>query len=158
LPGVGENTAGAVLAYAFNRPVAFIETNIRAVILHHFYPEQTAVRDQEILKTLKQIINQKNPREFYWAMMDYGAYLKSKHPNPGRRSSTYSRQSKFEGSRRQMRGAVLRELLIRPHDVDELSAKLSDIRLRSVLLDLEKEGMIISFQDKYQLADLTVLQ
>ncbi|HET9174252.1 MAG TPA: hypothetical protein VFN56_03145, partial [Candidatus Saccharimonadales bacterium] len=29
LPGIGANTAGAILAYAFNEPAVFVETNIR---------------------------------------------------------------------------------------------------------------------------------
>src|SRR6266550_351214 len=39
LPGVGKNTAGAVLAYAYNQPVVFIETNIRSVFFHHFFAD-----------------------------------------------------------------------------------------------------------------------
>ena len=40
LPGVGKNTAGAILAYAYNQPGLFIETNIRAVYIHHFFAPQ----------------------------------------------------------------------------------------------------------------------
>jgi adenine-specific DNA glycosylase len=36
LPGVGKNTAGAILAYAFNQPAIYVETNVRTVYIHHF--------------------------------------------------------------------------------------------------------------------------
>ncbi|MCA9327351.1 A/G-specific adenine glycosylase, partial [Candidatus Saccharibacteria bacterium] len=31
LPGVGKNTAGAIMAYAYNQPAIYVETNVRAV-------------------------------------------------------------------------------------------------------------------------------
>ena len=37
LPGIGKATARSICAFAFNKPVAFIETNIRAVFIHHFF-------------------------------------------------------------------------------------------------------------------------
>ncbi len=40
LAGVGPNTAGAVLAYAYNQPVLFVETNVRSVFIHHFFNGQ----------------------------------------------------------------------------------------------------------------------
>jgi adenine-specific DNA glycosylase len=45
LPGVGEATAGALMAFAFNRPVVFVETNIRRVCLYFFFPGKREVRD-----------------------------------------------------------------------------------------------------------------
>ena len=48
LPGVGQSTAGAVAAFAFNRPAVFIETNIRRVYIHFFFAGGGAVRDREI--------------------------------------------------------------------------------------------------------------
>src|ERR1700728_3957745 len=38
LPGIGPNTAGSIMAFAFNIPRAFIETNIRSVYIHFFFP------------------------------------------------------------------------------------------------------------------------
>lgn len=49
LPGIGINTAGAILAYAFNRPVVYIETNIRTVYLHHFFADRFDIDDKEPL-------------------------------------------------------------------------------------------------------------
>ena len=41
LPGVGPYTMGAVDAFAFNKPSAFIETNIRTVLFHHMDEKTT---------------------------------------------------------------------------------------------------------------------
>lgn len=37
LPGIGQSTAGAILAFAYKQPVVFIETNIRRVFIHEFF-------------------------------------------------------------------------------------------------------------------------
>jgi A/G-specific adenine glycosylase len=114
LPGIGPATAAAVRAFAFNRPSLLIETNIRSVFLHHFFPGRTRVRDDEISTLVSATLDRRNPRTWYHALMDYGVYLKQRHPNPARRSATYTRQSSFEGSRRQLRAKLLRALLNRP--------------------------------------------
>ena len=49
LKGIGHNTAAAICAYAFNQPVVFIETNIRAVFIHHFFADRADVADSELL-------------------------------------------------------------------------------------------------------------
>lgn len=54
---------------------------------------------------------QDTPRAWYYAMLDYGAYLKKTVPNPSRRAKAYTRQSRFEGSRRQKRAEIVRQLL-----------------------------------------------
>jgi A/G-specific adenine glycosylase len=37
LPGIGPYTAGAIMAFAYDKPVTMIETNIRRVFIHHFF-------------------------------------------------------------------------------------------------------------------------
>ncbi len=95
LPGIGPNTAGAIIAFAFNRPAVFIETNIRSVFIHHFFPEQDSVRDAQILPLIKATLDRDNPRIWYWALMDYGVMLKETTGNPSRRSAHHARQSPF---------------------------------------------------------------
>lgn len=113
-PGIGPNTAGSICAFAFNVPTIFIETNIRSVFLHHFFPGKKNVHDRELLPLIKQTLDLKNPRDWYYALMDYGVYLKKLHPNPSRRSTHHTKQTKFEGSDRQIRGKILRVLLKHP--------------------------------------------
>lgn len=38
LPGIGPYTAGAIMAFAYDQQTVIIETNIRRVFIHHFYP------------------------------------------------------------------------------------------------------------------------
>jgi A/G-specific adenine glycosylase len=111
LPGVGDYTARAVRAFAFNEPEVFIETNIRAVFIHHFFPKKKKVSDKELLPYMVASLDRKNPRRWYSALMDYGSYLKQTMPNPSRRSAHHVRQSKFKGSDREIRGAILKAYL-----------------------------------------------
>ncbi|MFA5362276.1 MAG: A/G-specific adenine glycosylase [Candidatus Omnitrophota bacterium] len=113
LPGIGEATSGAVCAFAFDQPVVFIETNIRSVFIHHFFRDKKEVSDTRLLPWIEKTLDRKKPREWYYALMDYGVYLKSEFPNPSRKSSHYAKQGKFEGSVRQIRGKILKILLSR---------------------------------------------
>jgi A/G-specific adenine glycosylase len=159
LPGVGPNTAGAIMAYAFNEPVEFVETNIRTVIIHHFFNDEIGVTDKAIRAILEQILNAVvddsavlEPREFYWAMMDYGAHLKKTVGNLNRASKSYSRQSTFAGSRRQVRGQVIRLLTERSYELNELVNLLNDDRAESVASDLIKEGLVRQVGGKLSLS------
>jgi A/G-specific adenine glycosylase len=111
LPGIGKTTAGAILAFAFNFPSVFIETNIRRVFIHEFFDGEDDVKDTEILPLVEAMVDRENPREWYWALMDYGSMLKKNVENPNRRSAHYTRQTPFEGSDRRIRGLVLKRLL-----------------------------------------------
>ena len=109
LPGIGPYTAGSIPTFAYNLPRVFVETNIRRVYIHHFTdPTQEIVDDNYILNLVELTLDRENPREWYYGLMDYGAELKTLIPNPNRRSKLYAKQSTFEGSNRQIRGAVLK--------------------------------------------------
>jgi len=152
LPGIGPNTAGAILAYAFNQPAVFVETNIRSVFIHHFFADEEKVADKAIIEKLEMLLNgEPEPRALYWALMDYGTFLKQTTGNAARRSTGYAKQSAFHGSRRQVRGTVLRALQERPKNFAELAAEVSDGRLQSVLDDLLREEMISKQNGVYQL-------
>ncbi len=151
LPGIGPNTAGAMLAYAYNQPAIFIETNIRTVYIHHFFADKTAIADKAIRELLEQTLDAEQPREFYWAIMDYGSYLKATVGNPNKASRHYTRQSKFSGSRRQVRGQIIRVLGTGDHTLQQLHSVVADSRLESVLQDLVAEGMIRMNGSAYRL-------
>lgn len=142
LPGIGPNTAGALLAYAFNQPVVFIETNIRTVFIHHYFNDHEAVADKEILALVAKTLDHEHPREWYWALMDYGAYLKQAVGNLNRQSRSYARQSAFHGSRRQIRGQVIRLLGQGPQTRARLAEQIADDRLAEVLAELIQEQLI----------------
>ncbi|HET7839201.1 MAG TPA: A/G-specific adenine glycosylase [Rectinemataceae bacterium] len=110
LPGVGSYTARAVLAFAFDRPVVFVETNIRAAFIHHFFGAMERVPDSLILPLVEGSLDRDDPRIWYYALMDYGAELKRTAGNASRRSAHYAKQSPFQDSHRRVRGAVLKAL------------------------------------------------
>lgn len=111
LPGVGPATASAVCIFAYDQPLPLIETNIRSALLFHFFPGREGIHDRELLPLVHLTLARENPRLWYYALMDYGAFIKAVHGNPGRSSVHYGRQSTFAGSRRELRAAVLRVLL-----------------------------------------------
>jgi A/G-specific adenine glycosylase len=109
LPGIGPYTAGSIPTFAYNLPRVFVETNIRRVFIHHFTdPTQETIDDKYIFGLVEATLDTSNPREWYYGLMDYGAELKTLIINPNRRSKVYTKQSTFEGSNRQIRGAVLK--------------------------------------------------
>jgi A/G-specific adenine glycosylase len=141
LPGIGTNTAGAICAYAFNQPVVFIETNIRTVFIHHFFAGQTGVDDKEFRPLLEASLVGQEPRTFYWAVMDYGTFLKSQGNNI-ERSKQYVKQSAFQGSRRQIRGQILRELIKSGATYTCLKQKIADDRYEAIVAELIREGLV----------------
>ncbi len=152
LPGIGVNTGGAIVAYAHNLPVVFVETNIRTVLFHHFFADNTEITDKQLTALMQQLVPTEQPRDFYWAMMDYGTYLKKQGNSNLAKSKHYTKQSRFEGSVRQLRGQVLRLLSAGQLHETEIFETIEDDRIGKVLTDLEREGMIRRDGQQYQLA------
>jgi len=154
-PGLGAATASSICAFAFNMPTIFIETNIRTVFIHSFFCDRdTTVHDKEIMSLVAASVDHNNPREWYYALMDYGVYLKSQLGNPSRKSAHYAKQTKFEGSDRQIRAAVLKLItekgIIENNDVFYVINK-EKRRVEKVLQDLENEQFIIKIANKYSI-------
>jgi A/G-specific adenine glycosylase len=142
LPGIGKNTAGAIMAYAFNNPVVFIETNIRTVFFYHFFANGADILDIELIPLIQQTLDNEHPREWYWALMDYGTFLKQTIGNNTNRSRHYTKQSAFKGSRREIRGRVLKHLVAGQQTELALRQTIVDERLDQVIHTLLQEGLI----------------
>lgn len=164
LPGIGPATAAGIRAFAFDLPGVYLETNVRTVFLHELYPNAESVPDRELVPLVRDTCPpdasdpEDDPRTWYYALLDYGAYLKRTVPNPSRRSRGHTRQSRFEGSHRQKRAELLRVLLAHRGDgaggadfetifqelvSSELRAGRSAIGepdVRALLDELEREG------------------
>lgn len=140
LKGIGRNTAAAISVYADNHPKVFIETNIRTVFLHYYFTGVASVSDKELAVHVDRTMDIVNPREWYWALMDYGTSLK-KSVNNINQSSGYKKQSRFEGSRRQLRGRVLKILSDRQQTYDELALLCPELS-PEVMVDLQKDGLV----------------
>ena len=110
LPGVGKNTAAAIMNYVYNQGTPFVETNIRTVYLTEFFEGQADVMDAQILELVAATLDVENPRDWFWALMDYGAHLKSLGQGNITMSKHYKRQSKLAGSLREMRGWIIQAL------------------------------------------------
>jgi A/G-specific adenine glycosylase len=152
LPGIGPYTAGAISAFAFNRPVVFLDTNIRRVFIHEFFQDRGSVHDEELRPLIEQTLDRSDPRRWYNALMDYGSMLKQEHGNPNRRSAHYTRQSPFENSNRQVRGAILKALVQGPPltaariiGKTELDAE----RVKKNLETLAQEGFLVKREGRY---------
>jgi len=145
LPGIGPYTAGAIAAFAFNRPVVFMDTNIRRVYIHGFFQDRENVHDDELIPFVEQTMDALHPRKWYNALMDYGAMLKQKHANPNRKSAHYTRQSPFENSNRQVRGRILKILVAESQLSAALIVKRTGMdaeRVKENLIKLTEEGFI----------------
>lgn len=156
LPGIGPYTACAVAAFAYNEDSVFIETNIRTAVTHHFFKDAALVKDSELLPILEKALPKGAAREWYWALMDYGAHLKRSGVRINAKSSSYTKQKAFKGSDREARGALLKELTKAPATKARLRGLLGDARtaqLESQLQKLIQEGFVTKKGARYQLAD-----
>lgn len=155
LPGIGPATAAAIRAFAFGAPEVFIETNIRRVFIHEFFPGRALVSDAELLPLVAAALDSRRPREWYYALMDYGAVLARRVENPNRRSVAHVRQTPFAGSDRQVRGAILRALM----GGEGLAAgrlaravAAEPKRVRRLAGDLAREGLVQRVRGRYVIA------
>lgn len=144
LPGVGPNTAGAILAYAFNKPVTFVETNVRTVYFHHFFDDGNKVSDAELKQQLEKTLGTENPRQFYWALMDYGTWLKKQGVGRLQQSKHYKKQSALKGSVREVRGQIVKALAGGNLSLEALKRMVDyDERFALALTGLISDGLVM---------------
>ncbi|HWT40436.1 MAG TPA: hypothetical protein VN081_04185, partial [Dongiaceae bacterium] len=155
LPGVGKNTAGAIAAYSFNQPSIFVETNIRTVYIHHFFSDDFAVDDKQIIEMLQMTIDRKNPRRFYQNLMDYGTWLKANGVRNNASSKHYKKQSPLRGSVREVRGRILRELAENGemNNTDLRRRVIADERYETALTGLLGDKLIMETNGKIHLTN-----
>jgi A/G-specific adenine glycosylase len=158
LPGIGPYTARAVAAFAFGIAEPLIETNIRTVFIHFFFHGRDKVSDREIMPLVAATLDRQNPREWYYALMDFGVWLKQLHQNPGRRSSHHVQQSRFEGSNRQLRSRLLRAVIASPgisavELTNQLEAEQQGVERN--LAAMEQEGFLYQLNGRYMVCGST---
>ncbi len=112
LPGIGNYTAGAIASFAFNKPVVFLDTNIRKVFIHFFFAKRKKkISDKEILKAARKVLYKNNPRMWHYALMDYGALELAKERRALKKAKAYHKQLPFPGSMRYFRSKIVRHIL-----------------------------------------------
>jgi A/G-specific adenine glycosylase len=134
LPGVGAYTAAAIRNFAFGQAVLPVDTNVRRVqerTGHGFGPESAqALFDLGATVCLARI-----PRCGVCP-------LASECPSRGRRYEPLRKQSRFEGSFRQRRAAVLRRVAERALPLAELDGDAVAALERDGLVRLER-GLVV---------------
>ena len=154
LPGIGHATAAQVLAFAFDIGVPFVETNVRSVYLHEFFGDAEDVPDSVILPLVAATLDHERPREWLWALMDYGTHLKATRPNPSRRSRHHVRQAPFEGSNRQLRGRLLVALVDAPGQTTDMLADavaFEPARVETALAALQSDGLAVAEDGRWRI-------
>ncbi len=149
LPGIGAGTVSAIRVFAYNLPDVIIETNIRTVYRKFFFPKDTNISDSSIAPLMEMTMDTANPREWYYALTDYGVFLKQNGYQVNSVFKGYRPQTKFQGSRRQVRGEVLR-ILITEGKISKRKMSLrmqsefsrSSDEILSICMELEKDGLI----------------
>jgi A/G-specific adenine glycosylase len=158
LPGIGKATAASICAFAFNKPVVFIETNIRTIFLFFFFPDERSVPDCSLYPLVEITLDRNAPAQWYSALMDFGSMLKKRYPNPGRKSAHYGRQPPFKGSRRELRGLIMRELLsgsgVSLKRLTEVSGRPASV-VRKAAEDLAGEGLLKKHGKSYYINNRT---
>ena len=152
LPGIGPATSCSIAAFTYNIPVVFIETNIRRVVIHLFFRDLEEIDDSQIYPIVEAALPRDRSREWYWALMDLGAEMKKSIANPNRKSRQYVKQSKFEGSNRQVRGDVLKRLLLmKTATADELAKETGYPveKVSAVLSEMHKEGFFKETDERF---------
>ena len=144
-PGIGVATAASILTFTYDVPLVFLETNIRTLLIYLFFDESSKIHDKELMPLAEKLVDRERPREWYYALMDVGVVLKKQVGNLARLSNVYTKQSRFVGSSRQIRGKVLEHLLVAGTlSVEELTMLVNDPgqRTLSVINQLLAENFL----------------
>jgi A/G-specific adenine glycosylase len=113
------------------------------VYFHHFFPEGDKVSDAQLRPLLEQTLDQEHPREFYWALMDYGSWLKRQGVGKINQSHHYKKQSALVGSVREVRGQIIRELTAGDMTYEQLQrVVIVDGRFERALAGVVHDGLV----------------
>ncbi len=132
LPGIGPYTAGAVAAFAHNRPVAMVDVNIRRLLHRLFVGAEVPdyhLSEAAIWVLARATVPPGRSADWHQALMDLGATICRPRPLcdrcpmqpwcraapewailPADAPRPTRSQGKWEGSNRQYRGRILRAL------------------------------------------------
>lgn len=161
LPGVGPYTAAAVASLAFGAPVAAVDTNMRRIVARVRLGREADDIGPRFLRELAEAwLDRDDPGEWNQALMDLGREVCRPRPRcqvcplesacrfraegatPG---PPRGRQGRFEGSSRQVRGAVVRALVGRRSATLRTLADETGFpagRVRDVFGGLVRDGLV----------------
>ena len=140
LPGIGPYTATAIRIFAANEDQVTVDTNIRRIFIHEFHLSES-VSDKDLWALAQRCLPKGKSRDWHNALMDYGSLVLTSRKT---KISPKTKQSRFEGSDRQLRGNILRVVLEKPMaftDLDEL-LEVQKQRLQKILDQLQQDGVL----------------
>ena len=170
LPGVGQYTSRAVLAFAFEHDVAVVDTNVSRVLSRL---EGRALKAKELQVLADSFVPQGLGWEWNQVMMDFGArHCTARQPqcaqcplrqlcvwkgegvDPAPASAGASKpQGRFEGSDRQARGRALRAVADGVTTLAALTKTMGveEDRARSLVTALVDEGLLVRSGKRFTL-------
>ena len=139
LPGVGEYTASAILAFAFNIEAPVVDTNIRRVLIYELNLDEN-ISIKKLQEIALQITPKGKARQWNNALMDYSSLITTASKTQIKSQGT---QGKFEGSTRQVRSTIVKELL-KNNSITKQSIKeqFPQHNIEKILNSLEKDNII----------------
>jgi A/G-specific adenine glycosylase len=154
LKGVGPYTSRSVLIFAFNKDLAAVDTNIRRVLIAEGLATE-AMSEKQLQFIAEVVLLKGRSRDWHNALMDYGSQVMT--PSTTGISPT-SKQSCYEGSSRQVRGAIIRTLtgtseLGLEEIVKLLECNVRESELESIMTQLVKDGLVeVTDSSNYRIA------
>ena len=129
-----------------------MDTIICTVFFNIFLASANVVRDAELLTLVEATIDQESPREWFYALMDYGTFLKRAGAGRLTVSKHYKKQAPLKGSVREVRGEIIRRLTTGAMNHDALQQGYeSDIRFEKALHGLIRDGLVMETRGLLQL-------
>jgi len=154
LKGIGRYTAGAVACFAYEQPVAMVDTNIRRVLSRVF-----EVRPAEVEALAVRVVPQQAAYAWNQALMDLGATLcgskralclvcplVSDCAGPGPNGTSAAKPaSEFRGSRRFYRGRIVEALRDAPSGMSlrALCVAIGGPEVRNLVQKLAADGLVV---------------
>jgi A/G-specific adenine glycosylase len=175
LPGVGAYTAAAVMAFAWNGDAVAIDTNVKRVFSRVFTGGEFAPAPEEdaLAQLIAKALPRGHARAWHSALMDFGATIcTSRSPGCGTcpfvagcRAKALAAsgavagrrlvrpQSKFKGSRRELRGGIIRTLAMAgaPLDADAIRDEVGGAAFDRCLGELLRDGLVHEARGRYSL-------
>jgi A/G-specific adenine glycosylase len=160
IKGIGEYTAQAIVTYTYNIPLIFIETNIRTVFLllhkntiNKKKNKKNKIEEKIFATHISHFIDKENPRLWYYALMDFGTFLKKKNRDKHiQQAASFTKQSTFKNSFRQLRGKIIKYFIEKKCFIPskEIIEKHNhDNRVLQVLTSLVEDNLVIKKDDFY---------
>ncbi|MEZ5360719.1 MAG: Fe-S cluster assembly protein HesB [Candidatus Zixiibacteriota bacterium] len=148
LPGIGPYTAGAILIFAYNKNIVTIDTNIRRVLLYELKLPVTLPK-RELEQVALTVLPHGRSRDWHNALMDYGALALPRNMND---IPPESKQSKFEGSLRQIRGEIVRRLT----EIDQIDMRSVAGSMDRSLEDVQKAALALAKDGLVEVTDYKI--